>query len=253
MVLPACISINSNGEPEPFEDENVAFIEIGETTKTEVEAELPLPMKSQDGDSWLYAKSRGELHWEMILVAPDTGAETVRYGTTDYRYLLVRFDENDVVTELVSSRSENPSGCNRAGVCVTQHIYMFPASEEQDRAAKLFDVPRNRCGVFVLGNPKTPIYIRLDGTSVGALFGNRWYILRQLIPGERLLDAFIPGTGNYERVDFSCSPGSLVFFQITTKRHGVLWGQIKVEVAKLGETDGYEAVTGRALTRHVIK
>lgn len=210
-------------------------------------------MKSPQGDSWLYAKSREELGWDVVVFTPSTGPEVGQMGTTDYRYLRIRFDEHDVVAAVEASRSEEPTGCNRSAVCVLEGTYMIAAPEEQNRTAKHFNVSRSRCAVYVYGNPKTPIHISFDGARVGALFGEQGFILQQLDPGVRKLEAIGPKTSNYKHKEFSCYYGGLVFFQITTMRHGVLFGQIKVEVTQLETPEGRQAVDERGLTLRVTR
>ena len=109
ICLSACIIIPvERGDEELFQDERLTFIEIGKSTKEDIatamsdfpmekdegEASVKLtPKKFRDGDWWLYTQTRQETKW--LIAAISAGAGII--GGVDYRFLLIKFDNNGVV------------------------------------------------------------------------------------------------------------------------------------------------------------
>jgi len=126
--LSACVVPIGGGHEEAFIDEKLAFIKIGKSTKEEIattmsdflmetdEGEVRVnltPQKFRGGDWWLYAQAREEFKWTID--GPD---EDLTFGDVDYRFLLIKFDNNGVVADYELSTSEG-RGCNRYGNPVT--------------------------------------------------------------------------------------------------------------------------------------
>jgi len=248
-LLSACIAFPTDfGDDEPFAEKRLAFIEVGKSTKEDIATAMPpLPIEFLGGDLWLYVKTRREAEWFLIVFSPSGGGTGELGGGTDYRYLVIRFDENGVVADYETSQSEKPEGCNRSGVCVSGSTYMLVAPEEQDRVANQFGNPADRCGVYVYGESRTAIHIKLDGHQVGALFGEQGFIVEQPYRGAHELIVSGPNVKGYTPIEFSCKAGSLVFFQITAERPGFFVGHFKIEVTQRDLEKGRQAINKRDL------
>jgi len=246
IVLAACIAlpIESGGE-EPFADERLTYIEVGESTKEDIATAMPRPMKFLGGDLWLYARSRTEQKWLFLAATPSGGgAETI--GGVDYRFLLVRFDENGIVSGYETSSLEKRDGCNRSGVCKSGTSYSLFAPEDHDRVFKQFNIPPGRCGVYVYGKQRGKIPISVDDQSVGWL-QDKVYVFEELDPGiHELIAANINYVG-HEPMEFNCVAGSPVFFEVKTKGPGLFGGRFEVEVMQRDASEGRQAIARRKL------
>ena len=228
ISLSACIAFPIQlPDEEPFNDGKLAFIEIGKTTKEEIAtamSDFPMekdegevrvkltPKKYRGGDWWLYAQTREELKWLMI-GPQDVGT----IGDVDYRFLLIKFDNNGVVAEYELSSSEG-DGCDRYGICVRESHYMLLASEDEDRVVKQFDIPADRCGIYVYGKRWVAVPIWLDGHRVGWHLDKKQFFFWQLDPGVHQLASRSPDVLDQKPIEFSCAAGGLYFFELKRKR-----------------------------------
>ncbi len=259
--LSACIAIpvqTGSGGDEPFARKKLAFIEIGKSTKEDIATAMPRPMKFLGGDLWLYRAARKEANWSafVVLVSPsdiDGGLVPAETGEIDYRFLVIRFDENGVAAALETSRSEKRLGCNRSGVCGTGSTYALVAPKDRDRAIKNLKVPENRCAVHVYGEPKTTIRISLDGEYVGELLGKQGFIFEQVDRGTRQLSIAgkYQGHGNlFRHVDFSCESGDPVFFHIKTENRRGFSRVLGIDIMEHDAVEGRLAIDRRKLMLH---
>ena len=281
ISLSACIGFPIQlPDEEPFKDEKLAFIEIGKTTKEEIAttmSDFPMetdegevrvkltPQKYRGGDWWLYAQTREELKWLMI-GPQDVGT----IGDVDYRFLLIKFDNNGVVAEYELSSSEG-DGCDRYGICVRESHYMLLASEDEDRVVKQFDIPADRCGVYVYRKPavygeSAAVPIRLDGRRVGWLLNKKQFFFWQLDQGVHQLAPHSPGVsdqppnqlggleGTTEKwhVEFSCAAGDMYFFELTLKRSGFFRKRFWT-MEQRDAVEGRKAIGKRQLTLNITE
>jgi len=243
--LSACIAFpTSSGDKEPFAKKRLAFIEIGKSTKEDIATAMPQPMEFLGGDLWLYSQSRREGKW-FILVFLGTDGIMEETGEIDYRFLLIRFDENGVVAALETSRSERRIGCNRSGVCRIGTTYMLIAPEEQDGAVKNVIVPENRCAVYVYGESRAMFHFWLDGQNVGGLPGKKGFIFEQLDQGTRQLRVAGENNGHDRLVNFNCKSGRSVFFRVQTTRSRVY--SKRLAVVQRDVYEGRQAIEKRKL------
>ncbi len=257
ISLSACIIPGPGGDEEPFKDDKLAFIEIGKTTKEEIatamsdfaikthewgdsewdEGEVRVkltPQKYRGGDWWLYARTRQERKWAVI------GAiDGEEFGDVDYRFLLIKFDNNGIVTGYELSSSEGP-GCNRYGVCVRWPRYRLLAPEDEDRVVKQFDIPADRCGIYVYGKPKSVFPIYLDSHRVGWLLNKKHFLFWQLDQGVHQL----------ANNKFSCAGGDLYFFEVNRKSSGFFTTRYRtwIEIEQPDAVTGRKAIGKRKLT-----
>jgi hypothetical protein len=247
-VLPACIAIPIGlGGEEPFSDEKIDFIEIGKTTKEEIAAAFEQPVQFQDGNIWLYVKAREEAEWAYVWLIPDNPEGTM--GDVDFRYLVITFDDNGVVTDYETSSSEG-SGCNRSGVCSIRGVdHMLVAPEEEGQMVKRVDLPPDRCAVYVYGKPLRAMRIELDDRQIGGLFDRNYFIYKQTAPGSHQLDGDYLSNGP---IEFVCPEGTSVFLEVKKKWCGLLGdcGQPLVEVTQKDASEGRKAIArrGRIMT-----
>ena len=275
ISLSACILPTQLPDEEPFKDEKLAFIEIGKTTKEEIatamsdfaikthewgdsewdqgEVRVKLtPQKYRGGDWWLYAQTREELKWVMF-VAP--GEE---FGYVDYRFLLIKFDNNGIVAGYELSSSEG-YGCNRSGVCVLMcylndacpqgPVYTLLAPEDEDRVVKQFDIPADRCGIYVYSKKffisEFPIW--LDGYRVGWIFDKKQFYFWQLDQGVHRLGPYSPG------VAFNCAAGDLYFFELKQKSGGFFSLDVWMVIEQPDAVTGRKAIAKRRLTLNITE
>ncbi len=272
ICLSACIIIPvERGDEELFKVEQLTFIEIGKSTKAEIttamsdfamekdEGEVRVkltPMKFRGGDWWLYAQTRKETKWAYAIVAAGPyggGADAGTFGDVDYRFLLIKFDNNGVVAGYELSSSEG-SGCNRYGVCIRWSRYMLLAPEDEDRVVKQFDIPADRCGVYVYGKLKSapPIWsyvpIWLDGHRVGWLLDKKQFLFLQLDQGTHQLAPRSPDVADQRPIEFSCAAGRLYFFELKPKRSGVFRPRFWIEIEQRDAVKGRNAIGKRQLS-----
>ncbi len=274
ISLSACIFPTQLPDEEPFKDEKLAFIEIGKTTKEEIatamsdfaietdEGEVRVkltPQKYRGGDWWLYARTREELAWIVL-----AGMDAEEIGDVDYRFLLIKFDNNGIVAGYELSSSEG-YGCNRSGVCVLMcylndacpqgPVYTLLAPEDEDRVVKQFDIPADRCGIYVYGKPKSAFPIYLDGHRVGLLLNKKQFFFWQLDQGVHQLDPSGPDDGNQGSIEFSCAAGDLYFFELKTKSSGLFTKRYRVwkEIEQPDAVTGRKAIAKRRLTLNITE
>jgi len=246
-ALSACIALplESGGE-EPFSDKRLAFIEVGKSTKEDIEEAMYSPKQYLDGDIWLYAQTRREAKWWIISFAP-SGVGEATTGGVDYRFLVIRFDDSGVVSGYEASSSNSLDGCNRSGVCRAGSAYMLVAPEDKNRAVKQIDIAADRCGVYVYGarSDEAPIFI--DRQHVGLHFSRKGFVFEQLDPGTHQLKVTNNNYSSGKTQEFSCTAGNPVFFEIRTKRRGFFGGRYDVELAQTGDSEGRQAIDKRKL------
>ncbi len=266
ISLSACIVFPTElPDEEPFKEKKLAFIEIGKTTKEEIAtamSDFPMktdegevrvklvPQKYRDGDWWLYAQKRQEFGWAGLVIGfsleGGSFADYAEFGDVDYRFLLIKFDNNGIVAGYELSSSEG-SGCNRYGVCVRgyMHTYSYTllASEDEDRVVKQFDIPADRCGVYVYGKPKSAVSIWLDGHPVGRLLNKKHFLFWQLDQGVHQL------THN----KFSCAGGDLYFFEAKRKSDGFFSTTFWIEIEQRDAVTGRKAIAKRQLTLNITE
>jgi len=262
VSLPACIGIPlEEGHEEAFKNEKLAFIEIGKSTKEEIAttmSDFPMetyegkvrvnltPQKFRGGDWWLYAQVRKEAKWDVATVGG-----SFKYGDVDHRFLLIKYDNNGIVADYELSASKG-TGCNKYGICVAGSHYNLIASEDEDRDSKEFDIPADRCGVYVYGKPgfgspsRSGMPLRLDDHRVVWLLDKKQYIFWQLDHGVHQLQG---GHQPDSAVEFSCTAGGLYFFELKIKSKGLFGTRSSIE--QLDAAKGHKAIGKRQLALNV--
>jgi len=268
VCLSACISQQTApGEEEIFNEEEMTFIEIGKSTREDIAAavsklvmqnsasQVPTkstPVKFKDGDWWVYAQTRKRAEGWTFIFSP-VGMDYSEYGGFDKRYLLIKFDNDGVVAEYELLSSPTDFGCNRAGICAYGPYLSFKAPQEDDRLAKQFKIPADRCSVYVYGNKTRAILgILLDGYRIGGL-GTSYFYFKQLEPGHHQLGASGPNEMEPIPFDFTCIAGSLVFIELKTE--GLSLFEVAyasdlsydIEIARRDAAEGRRAIDERKL------
>lgn len=259
--LPACFVPIQLPDKTLFDDEALAFIEIGRTTKEEImtamsdlaitnsegESKTELLLKKfRGGDWWLYVQEREELAW--LGLAP-TGMGQI--GDTDLRLLLVKFDASGVVTSYELSSSEG-YGCNRKSVCVYGSSYALLAPEDEDRAVKKFDIGPGRCGIYVYGALKGhigPVSIWIDGERLDSLLNREHFFFWQLDQGAHRLAAGGLTSEKVTSIAFNCDAEELYFFEFKEMfKAGFFENRNWIEINREDADAGRKAVSKRRLT-----
>jgi hypothetical protein len=159
ITVCGCIAFPTQlADVEPFREELLDFLIIGQTTKGEVSEVMEnfavavdgedisvklTPWQFRNGQWWLYVQSRGEFQWVLWLEGG-----TSSFGNRDYRFLLIKFDERDVIAGFETSSLEG-NGCNREGVCKLGTSYILLAPDDEDQAAKALPPAANQCLVYL--------------------------------------------------------------------------------------------------------
>jgi len=162
MLLAGCIVIPypTSKEPLPFDDEALARITPGATSRDEIIAQFGEPFAERSGRAVaLYGLSR-KVGGMFVLSRSNPDI----FDTIESEHLLlVRYDENEKVQALDTFRFGSlrlsPEGCAEDGLCVRPRFvrrndaYLagayFYDTPENDAAARTFEIPPDRCGVFV--------------------------------------------------------------------------------------------------------
>mgnify|MGYP001826174206 FL=1 len=230
LCLSSCIALPVTvGEESRLEEDKLDFIVVGTSTKRTIASSMHAhladsepgrstgrvaPVEFRTGDWWLYTQVRREGKW--LIGGMGGGGLT---GGEDYRFLLIKFDSSGVVYEYEVSKSEG-NECNLAGVCIGN----APPAEllapfEEDRVAKQFSAPGDRCQVYVYGTPnlkhaqRKVIPILLDGNVVGQIVDWKQYFSWQLDPGLYRLNTLNKNSKSNIPQLFDCEPGKLYFFE----------------------------------------
>jgi hypothetical protein len=269
LSLSACIAIPiDSGDEEAFKDEQLAFIEVGKSTKEDIaiamsdfaaeknEGELRVtltPKTFQDGDWWLYAQTRKETKWLFVAGGYGGGGDAGIFGDVDYRFLLIKFSSNGFVSEYEISSSEG-TGCNRQGICVAQGFYNLLAPVEDDGAAKQFNNHGERCGVYLYGDESFGEHVWLDNQLQGSLVEKKkFFFLWSLEQGMHTLT--LGGTNVPEQqksyggksIEFLCTADELYFIEIARVR-GHFWiPNTEFDIAPVDEATGRREITKRQL------
>ena len=242
VLLGGCVIIPFPSIPEakPFQDEEIGFVEVGKTTRQEVNAKLGQPQVSRaDGSLVAYGEARAVA---SLLGAVYMGSGQIMPIET-FHYVIVRYDADDVVTAFDIVRDRD--GCTSDGICIeaafktveargwwydvesalTDLSTIILAPTDNDGDAKRFPVEANRCGVYVYetrtgmpghkalsisrpGRPSTPI-------------NSHTYLYWMQSPGPVSLDSveFDVTFPNQEfptvqPLDFECAAGNLYFVKV---------------------------------------
>lgn len=256
IVLPVGI-----GEENLLTEKKLDFIENGKTTKEEIASAMSkhlaesgqgmvgaswTPAKFRDGDWWLYTQTRKESRW-LVWLYGDGGIT----GDEDLRFLLAKFDSSGVVADYVVSSSEG-KGCNENHVCVGgSYPPQLLAPFTEDRVAKQFEIPKDRCGLYVYGTPRDshPLFkslpIWLDGRQVGLIVDRKQYFFWELDPGRHVLATLSPGVVVKKHVNLRCKGGIAYFYELATKEVP----QKLIFVNRWIEVEWRSTLTGRTVIR----
>lgn len=265
--LSACIAIPIGvGEKSLLAEDHLNFIEIGASTKEQVASAMSSyltssssaktkvnvkPLEFRNGDWWLYWQTRKEAKW-AIMGLDGSGDVT---GDVDYRFALIKFDSDGIVAELDLSSSEG-NNCNEKGICVGDSFRpQLLAPVQDDRIAKQFAPPENRCGVYVYGAPfdsnalwkSIPIW--LNGRQVGLIVDGRQYYYWELIPGtHQLIFTNARGSAMTQR-NLDCRAGATYVLELVTGGEHVGWERSRQTNIELrGYLAGRTAIRRRRLT-----
>lgn len=244
-VLSACIAIPTKSPDEhPFNDESLAFIEIGTTTKEQVDAAMlnfPIPegqitmtpslkltpKQFNGGDWWLYPQRRGTWKW-FVCAGTTAGGDcgATDRGERDY-FLLIKFDDHGVVSDYdVSSLGSN--GCNNSGVCMGVGQYMLLAEEGQDDLAKTFQPPNDGCSVYMyakvglsMEDEPFPIKVSFDDDPVISLIDDDGFLHWRAENGQHQIKIQDRDWNPFWRVaEIDCQPGDTLFVKFSISRKG---------------------------------
>jgi len=264
MGMCSCVPIQIEAEDEElFEVDQLAFIEIGKSTKADIagamfdlasekdETDLKenlAPRKYQDGKWWLYTQHWNSEQWMFVfplLTAPYVS------GETEYRFLLINFDDNDVVTHYETSTLQR-DGCNRSGICKSGSDFILLGRSEDVRIAKLFESPVGKCGVYLYSKTNFAIPIERDGSRVGRLVDDDHFLYWQLDPGSYDLKPISLDDFGRGPIEFDCATGELYFLEFRRRTKRAFRRQVWIEINKRDPAEGRKAIDSRQLTLSIV-
>ena len=234
ILLASCYAFGvpvKSGEDEPFAQEKLEFIKIGQSTKADIKSAMSAfpvetrdgpqvlelePVEYQDGEVWLYGAQRGEVRWFYMWQLWDEGDVGVT-DTHDYHYLKFTFDENGVLADYEYSVSEG-KGCNPEGVCAHAGAYMLLAGADEDAQAKSFTPPARGCGIYLYARGlKFPAPVWIGSDWVGWLLDNKTFLYLEVDTGFHRIDSKTQFELLSKYVTLDCTAGELYFFELDHK------------------------------------
>jgi hypothetical protein len=260
MGLSSCIPIPIEFEDEElFEVDQVAFIEIGKSTKADISAAIfdlanetdnaelkknLTPKKYQDGNWWLYTQLWSSDRWMFLPLFPTF---PVVSGEYEYRFLLINFDDKDIVSHYEMSTLQG-NECNRSGICKRGSEFILLGRSEDVRLAKLSESPADKCGVYLYTKVDFAIPIERDGSLAGRLVDDEHFLYWQLDPGTYELKSLSLDRFGRGPIEFDCAVGDLYFFEFQRRTKGVgVRRQIWVEIKEQDPVEGRQAIDNRQL------
>lgn len=254
VAVSGCVLPVQGGDPDPFPEHKFDFIEVGVSTKDDISAamsEFPIetregdrvthfqPMKFHDGAWWLYAAERSEAKWLWIdpwLGVPWTGP--VVSGSQDYRYLLVRFDEQGIVSDYQLSRSEG-GRCNESGVCASGIAYGVLDPEGAEPFEPIAPAPE-RCRIYLYGYMFGGLPVTLDGEAQGWLLGSRTYMSWEIDAGSHQIQSQTLHESEPVPWDFECQPGETLYIHLEPKTPNIWSVEYRTRFLKVSKREAQE-------------
>ncbi len=264
MGLWSCVPIQIAVEDEElFEADQINFIEVGKSTKSDISAaifdlgkemdqaevkENLTPTKYQDGDWWLYTQKWSSDQWIFLPLFP-----TVPHVSGEYvfRFLLINFDDNDVVTHYETSTLQR-DGCNRSGICKSGSDFILLGRSEDVRSAKLFESPAGKCGVYLYSNTNFAIPIERDGSQVGRLVDDDHFLYWQLDPGSYDLKSISLDDFGRGPIEFECAMGEVYFLEFQRRTKRAFRRQVWIEIIQRDPVEGRQEIDNRRLMLNIM-
>ena len=251
LMLVSCIFPTRLGEPHPFSNKRLEFIEYGVTNKEDVQREIGKPALQLD-DWWLFSTERRKTEWVFFIAGPGgAGGDSFGGGYSDHR-LLVGFDSEGLVQRF--GVFDQQEACDRArNICFSPRMpYLVSVLEtsDADRSAKSFAPTQGLCGFYFFTRTsvrKEGIMMYLDGHTIGTLTFDGAYIYRELGAGDHLFYTTEQLVGMHDgietsldEIEFACAPGESLFVE---------W---KESLAVTGKEQGERAVLERRIATPLL-
>jgi hypothetical protein len=265
LGMSSCVPIPVEVEDERlFEPDQVDFIEIGRSTKADISAamsELPkeddesefseglAPIEYQDGEWWLYVQLWSSDRWLFMPVIP-----TAPYvsGQSEYRFLLINFDNDGIVSHYETSTLQN-DGCNQSGICKKGSEFILLGRSEDVQSARLSESLAEKCGVYLYTDVDFTIPIVRNGSRVGRLVDDDHFLYWQLDPGRYELKSLSLDDFDRGPIEFECAIGELYFLEFQRRTRGAGRRIIWIEIVERDPVEGHQAIESRQLMLGVVE
>lgn len=275
-IVTGCIVVPIGvGEEEPFKEEKVGFLVVGETTKQVVTREMSRVLAAsegpnngsaaklkiyRDGKTWLYGESRDEAKFFAIAFVPVVGAAGV-VGDEDFRLLLLDFDSIGILKKYEILKSGG--GCSDDGVCAqttdSGMAFELLATSAEEVEALSRRPAEDQCSVFLFSDIKSAtstLSVSLDGQHLGLFFGDdEQYFLLTLDAGTHELSSVIGGKYGDRYVSalaegdmFECQAGKEHFLQLKARRRLTYSPGGSVQLMELDKDKASKLIRRRHLT-----
>lgn len=231
-----------------FGDTALSQVEKEATNRNDVLRLIGEPdARSDDDRTFFFGWSHSNALYPWIIpFAP--GAGGVVSASAGFALLTIEFDEAGVITRRTFEPDSQAYILYPMGALV-RDLPLIEAPEGKEAGAKIFQLPADRCGIYVYGSGPLPLAsVSLDNrTVVSALAGmsRSYYFLIEPMPGRHLLKATNPGPQSDEPVaslDIECDAGTNVFVNVR-RRWG--FGDTSSVVERIDDREGRQAILER--------
>jgi hypothetical protein len=258
--LSSCVPIPIDFEDEKlFQAEQVDFIEIGKSSKADISAAIfhlaeemgetgvnkdLTPREYEDGKWWLYSQRWSSDRWMFLPLYPDIPYVS---GNEEYRFLLINFDDSDIVVHYEMSTLQR-DGCNRSGICKEGSELILLGRWEDIQLANEFDGPVDKCGVYLYTEADFALPIERNGFRVGRLIDDEHFLYWQLDPATYELKSLSLDGLNRGPIEFDCAVGEVYFFDFQPRKKGAgVRRRIWIEIEERERAEGRNAIDSRQL------
>ena len=228
LVTAGCIAVPyrvSESSETFIEEESFEFIEIGQSTRAEMQQAIGLPDWSfNDGSRWIYKVRMlkpggwGGCYIEVISAEGSAGC-----GRSDDQPVMTILDLSISNLDVISKQEISTvkmGACTQTGVCfgAWESPVTLLASPEEEAHVKQFQAEPEQCAVYLYtDSPYTNRFLRVDSVRVlGAYRKNSEFLRLRLDPGEhRILVASQLTTSiqNSGIIDIDCLAGGVHFLR----------------------------------------
>jgi len=220
-------------DPNPFPEESLGFIKIGETTREEVWAifanweyetdkvtqvvELK-PLRSKDDRWWRYVLERELMTWGVtVCFGLGFGGICETYNddqSHQHHFVLVEFDSNDVVK--AAWLTDGDAHCDSSKpICYWLSDFLILASEDVNKSANDFDPVSDACRIYIYaeGDTFTPMIVVSGSRLRGYLFAADTFSYWETEGGSHHVQLQeLHGDGHVaEATNITCNHGDVVF------------------------------------------
>jgi hypothetical protein len=221
LILASCVLPVPAPELDAFEESDLDFIRVGETTRQGVESVIGRASAWREpGLLSVYPLAIRDGYW--VFLAPYSPPQISAIQSR--KYILIQYSERNIVTSVDLLEDE---GCSDNGICLyglggLYPNFMLTATKENDQERKQFLPLENRCSIFTYVTGKDEmIMVTLPGSNMGALLNQDGYIAKDFLPGIVAFDWYY-SSNQRGRIKIMCREGQSHFVNISVEKNFLL-------------------------------